>query len=94
MTGGGLIALALGVAAGAGVFALLAEQTLGGEAATIRAKFGLPAGTGGTSQLLSLLDVVDPGASNSIKTGAVATAVGGAATAIVVYAVASSLLGS
>lgn len=89
----GLIAMVLGVLAGAAATAFIAEQTLGSEVTAVGARLGLPASSGGASKILGLLDAVDPGASTNLKTAAVTTVVGGAAVAVVAYAVASSLLG-
>jgi hypothetical protein len=87
-----LVAMLVGVGVGAAAFALLAESQLGDEVSALGAKVGVPAGSGGGGKLLSLVDVVSPGASDRIKTAAIATAVGGAVAAVLTYAIVNEVL--
>ncbi len=92
MSGAVLVGAALlSVAVGAGVFALIAEKTLGGELGALGARFGIQ-GSGGASQLLGVLDTVAPGESDKIKTAAIVTALGGAAAGVALYAVLREVL--
>lgn len=84
----------LAVAAGAMAFAALAENQLGGAAADLGARLGFRGkGGSGASQLLQLADVVAPGTSDTLKTAAITTAVGGALAGVLVYAAGRELVG-
>lgn len=84
---GTIIALLAGVIAGTVVFGVLAESQFSSEAASIGARLGLPASSGASNdQVLKLIETVNPGISGRLKTAALTTAVGGAAAAVLTYA--------
>lgn len=91
---GAVVALLIGTAAGTIAFAALADAQVGTEVEAITRRFGIPPAppAAGQSKVFSLLDVVDPGASDRLKQAAVITAVGGAAIGCLAYAVAARVL--
>lgn len=87
-----LIAAAAATVVGALAFGHLAETELGGEVATIATRLGIPPAEGASGRLFDVVETIAPGSRSALEGAATRTALGGAAIAVIVYALVHEVL--